>query len=181
MRFCNVSFLFFSSTCSLHPLRLIWVLGGLLKYGLPHDRFLGLWEQRGDCGHGTWGQTLLMDFLWTDTNVNNASAALCRCNHVLLTLNVCFFLSHTQMTERSFSFLLTSKEQLPSKIPSSSSSLNAIYYSTIILFYWRGNLQRIVHMFDFDREFSAAPGNSCQHLQCHAITANCWLPAGKNW
>lgn len=91
--FATVISSLYSSTCSLHPLRLIWVPGGLLQYGFPHDSFLGLWEQRGDCGHATRRQTVLMDILWTDTDVNTTPAALCGREHVLLSLNV-FFVSY---------------------------------------------------------------------------------------
>lgn len=44
---------------SLHRVRLLRVHGGLLQHGLPHDRLLGLWQQRCHGGHTTGGQTLL--------------------------------------------------------------------------------------------------------------------------
>ena len=48
-----------SPSFSLHPVRLLRIPGGLLKHGLPHDCLLGLWEQRGDGGDASWGQTIL--------------------------------------------------------------------------------------------------------------------------
>lgn len=79
-----------SLSCSLHPVRLIRVPSGLLQHCIPHDSFLGLQEQRGDRGHNTGRQTVLMDFVWTDSDVKTAPAARWWWDPVLFTLNVTF-------------------------------------------------------------------------------------------
>lgn len=169
-----------SSSCSLHLLRLIWVSGGLLQYGLPHDSFLGLWEQGGDCGHATWRQTLLMEIQCSETNVIKTSAALWRWTNVLRTLNVSFV---THITDWKKVYFWQVKKQLPSQSPSSSLSLNVICYCTLCFYFIEAEICRlIIHVFNCHSKLSAAPGNgySCQCLQCHAVAAYSWLPAASS-
>ena len=44
---------------SLHSVCSMWVPGGALQHGLPHDGILGLWKQGSDGHHSSRGQTLL--------------------------------------------------------------------------------------------------------------------------
>lgn len=163
----------FSSICSLHPLCLIWVPGGLLQYGFPHDSFLGLWEQRGDCGHATRRQTVLMDILWTDTDVNTTPAALWGRDHVLLSLNV-FFVSYITYWKKFLIYFWRVNKQLPSQIV----SLNGIYPSTIQFRFIE------VEMEIWRVQFICWTVTlSCQQHQeaVFLVTAHCWLPVASNW